>query len=1595
MVSRGFRGTGIIVAAINLSPNGATLLGGSSGSLVTSDGTWTFGKSTGSGNYFILLNGQVAASGSAAKLLIANSHLYADTVNGEWYEWINGNWAAAGAPTVPPAGAANLSPNGATLLAGSGGSLVTSAGTWTFGKATTGGYVVLLNGKSAGTGSGTELLIANGQVYVDNTQGHWYEWVNGSWTSTAAPPIASPTVHPSSLTVAENGSATAIGIAAPSAPGYSSAQLSVRVGGLPGDGTVLLSDGVTAVTAGETLSVAQLTGLMFRPTGSVFSQSSNFTYTVSTPSGLSTTGSATLAIGPDTVPPITSPASLTVAENSGPRPIGIMAPSDPNYLASKLSVRVTVLPSDGTVLLADGVTAVTAGETLSVAQLTGLMFRPTGSVFGQSSSFNYTVSNPSGLSTGGLATLAIGPDTVAPTTPAATLTVAENSGPAAIGIAVPSDPNYAAAQLSVQVTGLPSDGAVLLSDGITAVTAGETLSVAQLTGLMFRPTGSVFGQSSSFNYTVSNPSGLSTAGSATLAIGPQAPIAQGSLTIDPASLTVPANSGATVIGITAPSDSIYLTSRLSVQVTGLPSDGAVLLSDGITAVTAGETLSVAQLAGLMFMPTAGVTSGTSSFTYDVTDPSGASGSGTESLTIAPQPATNGFSADGATLLGGSGGTLVTSDGTWTLGTATGSGNYFILLNGQVAGGGAAAELLIANGHLYADTVNGESYEWGGSSWTSSSNLLGTAPVTAPTTSVAPTAPPAGTSTAPSLPPPTFVSTSLPTQPLSFALQNTLSTALSPHEVTFGEVFSPGQVPGGSQLLATINGVQYVAQLDVRTSYADGSVESGVVTLDAPAIPANTTLNGVLSTTTATPAAAVNIANLPGNGYNLVVNLTMHNADGTQSSDQLNVGTLLSQALSSGTASYWMKGAQATEVQFDVPISGSFHVTFDVTDYADGTTATNVQFNNDDAMQPTGGPVTYDETITENGRVVSQQGNITQYQYQDWNTEAWSNGAPQVNVQHNVLALEQTGAIQGFDLSFPFLSADPNLDLTLASEAAAIASPGWDTAANGTLPVDGILQYMPETGGRPDIGPATQATALWLISQSQIAADYALGQADAAGSVPWNLYNPTTGEDVSVFQYPQLWADARGGPASGTTGLTQQIDMTDSGWTPDLAHQPDLSYEAYLLTGDVTYLNDLNAQANYSIVYDWPGARDQAGYTDIVVNGIDQVRQQAWSLREIDEAAYANPTGSAEKAYFTQVMNDNWSWLVNELPTWTAEEGQAYGYIPGFYGSGIFSATTPWEQDYFASAVVEAAEMGNQDAVKVLQWESNFLVGRFLNGTNGFDPNDGTTYNLIVGNGTSFYQTWAQIEAATQAAGQSLGTGWTDSDYAELALESLSGIITVDSLYPTAAPVTFMAAAMQAYGWLLASGAPYLHADAQFQIAPRLPDGNYLDQSNIQIDTTSNNLTLNTTPGADSLIHAGGGNDTLEGGVGTTDLLFGGTGNDTFKAGTGNEYMFGGTSTNTFIDGTGNNYMQGNGTANTYVFMENHSGHDTIANFNVATDSLHIAANVDGNGLTTAAGLIATATVSNGNTVLHMSPQDDITLLNIATPSTLAHSILVS
>lgn len=467
-----------------------------------------------------------------------------------------------------------------------------------------------------------------------------------------------PTTMVAELFIGENAGATAINILAPTDPVYSASQLSVKVTGLPTDGTVYLSDGVTAVTNGQTLTVNQLTGLLFTPTTGVVSQTSTFSYTVTNPAAATATGSATLVVG--SAPTGSDTLVVTVAatgfspqffiyENDAANSVGsgvkigglntvTTTGTVANYAPTQYeSITFTGSFSTATNIDLDYISAAPPSYNYSVLrsiEINGTTYLAQDGEFAhvftsataKAASFTpgYTQEN---LYQGTLRFLV----NDAVTTTPASLSVTAGSTPTAIGIVAPVDPNYPSPKVEVTVTSLPTDGSVYLADGVTPVLPGEPLTVSQLTGLTFVGNFNAAGQSSNLNYTVSDLTGGSASGSATLSVtaNTNGPVTTAT------SLSVAGNATPTSIGIVAPTDPNFTSTNLTATALALPTNGTLFLADGVTAVTPAEPLTIAQLTGLKFAPTTGVTAESSLFTYTVKDPSGKSSLGTATLNINP------------------------------------------------------------------------------------------------------------------------------------------------------------------------------------------------------------------------------------------------------------------------------------------------------------------------------------------------------------------------------------------------------------------------------------------------------------------------------------------------------------------------------------------------------------------------------------------------------------------------------------------------------------------------------------------------------------------------------------------------------------------------------------------------------------------------------------------------------------------------------------------------------------------------------------------------------------------------------------------------
>jgi Bacterial Ig domain/von Willebrand factor type D domain/RTX calcium-binding nonapeptide repeat (4 copies) len=218
--------------------------------------------------------------------------------------------------------------------------------------------------------------------------------------------------------------------------------------------------------------------------------------------------------------PIADPnKTLVLLEDAGATPLGITTPTDPD--GDTLTVTVSTIPdaTKGELRFSNG-TAVALGSTLTTTQLTDLVFVPAQNANGSAGIFSYTVSDGKGGSTKQEITLSITPVNDAPIAePNKTLTVLEDSAPSPLGIKAPTDVD--GDPLTITVTSIPdaTKGQIRLSNG-TVVTAGSSLTLDQLTNLVFAPVVNRSLDAGSFAYIVSDGNGGSASQSISLFITP-------------------------------------------------------------------------------------------------------------------------------------------------------------------------------------------------------------------------------------------------------------------------------------------------------------------------------------------------------------------------------------------------------------------------------------------------------------------------------------------------------------------------------------------------------------------------------------------------------------------------------------------------------------------------------------------------------------------------------------------------------------------------------------------------------------------------------------------------------------------------------------------------------------------------------------------------------------------------------------------------------------------------------------------------------------------------------------------------------------------
>jgi len=272
---------------------------------------------------------------------------------------------------------------------------------------------------------------------------------------------------------------------------------------------------------------------------------------------------------------------------------------------------------------------------------------------------------------------------------------------------------------------------------------------------------------------------------------------------------------------------------------------------------------------------------------------------------------------------------------------------------------------------------------------------------------------------------------------------------------------------------------------------------------------------------------------------------------------------------------------------------------------------------------------------------------------------------------------------------------------------------------------GLTAYMASTGERDEIGLVTEAQAEYLRGDAPI--DSLIAQAEASGTLPWHYRDE---DGVAVFNFVTHPQASMYYPAN-LPACSTPIQL-------DVAHEPDLGYVPYLLTGDPYYLEELQFAATYNVLASNPQSRGSycIGFA---------VRAHAWALRTLAHCARITPDNAPSwlqsKSYWKEWLDGNRNWMLNRYvnPTATPFTASPYAILhymadatnsPGSSTMPQGTVSQQWMEDYEAAVLGHVVAIGYDDWRPILEWKLANSIAR-TNGTSGWVRAKPTPYNVAL------------------------------------------------------------------------------------------------------------------------------------------------------------------------------------------------------------------------------------------------------------------------
>lgn len=571
----------------------------------------------------------------------------------------------------------------------------------------------------------------------------------------------------------------------------------------------------------------------------------------------------------------------------------------------------------------------------------------------------------------------------------------------------------------------------------------------------------------------------------------------------------------------------------------------------------------------------------------------------------------------------------------------------------------------------------------------------------------------------------------------YVVKNPATTASPKQIITIGQPFAPGEVPAAGFLSASLKGAPVALQVDKKAAHADGSLRHAILTFEVPALAAGESANlKIFNSTTDLAGVAPSLTDLLSSNYDVTVSINL--AGTTLQGSAKTALTALDPA-----AANWLRGPLVTEFNAKQSLNEFITIYYNVRYHRDGVVQTDVIVANDWAFKAGIRTLTYDVTVRQGGATVFTKTAQKHNRYANWRLSMYSNNLPpQIQWKRDLLHLRKTKSIYNY-----------RGDVTIDEGAIASLYNGYLTSDRSPNGGSLITRYMPTTGGRSDIGPEPAWVSLYLVSQDPRLAEVMYAQANAGGSIPWHLRDPSTNLPITRDAHPYVWFDGRCSQAAGNNSTrdcpADGYDLSDTEWTPDTSHQPSLFYVPYLLSGDKYYADELSmvAAANinfYNITY----FNNNGNF--YWQSGSDQVRGSAWSLRTVANAAYVLPDSDPMKAYFAKIVDNDLTYGYQRFQAAGPLQGELSGYVSGYNFGSPTGDMAPWQDDYMTIVYGFLYQRGFTKAKAILDWKLNFTAGRFLQNDAVYCVNRGPGYYLLTKQNNVLLTTWNAVYNSTYA-----------------------------------------------------------------------------------------------------------------------------------------------------------------------------------------------------------------------------------------------------